>query len=317
MEVVFSSSSPMSWQFCRHIVPAVSVTLTHSALTQPSFTSLPRANQRQEPSHRQHIFALFQISIFRRRGNGSPPRHPSRLPYRTLAEAISMFPNATSMAHTANAEQAFRLFNLPQELQDNIFAFAYPRAPNSRTIFKADWNSFHPRRDLDSDKRAHFPPLKVNEWLISRRFFLPAATTWISAQDLERGALISAHYNSFDSFVSKRIGLWLDNARAATVKVEYARLMSNNLVRAIGARCPKLRELTLGIGQDFFTMVSHKEAHVDRIEETDFAAVFTPLDGRRAPGLFGASKQTLPSESAQPLTLHSGSKVCLVPSTRY
>lgn len=51
------------------------------------------------------------------------------------------------------------LFDLPQELQDMVFAFAYPRVPNLNILVKGSRASHDP-----------FPKLKVDEWLVSRRY---------------------------------------------------------------------------------------------------------------------------------------------------
>ncbi|KAK6419062.1 hypothetical protein LTR95_017107 [Oleoguttula sp. CCFEE 5521] len=77
----------------------------------------------------------------------------------------------------------FRLFNLPQELQDSIFAFAYPAESTTRWIFPNEWRLRKVekrRRSLDYVMKS-FPRFKIDDWLVSKRYFVGAATAQIGS----------------------------------------------------------------------------------------------------------------------------------------
>nr|OQO23356.1 hypothetical protein B0A51_08030 [Rachicladosporium sp. CCFEE 5018] len=77
----------------------------------------------------------------------------------------------------------FRLFDLPQELQDLIFAFAYPAEPTTRWIFPNEWKLREVekrRRSLDYVMKP-FPRFKIDDWLVSKRYFVGAATAQIGS----------------------------------------------------------------------------------------------------------------------------------------
>lgn len=75
----------------------------------------------------------------------------------------------------------FRLYDLPQELQDMISEKACPRKRRLNFVFKEDWD-----RDEHYDRMSQapqympraFPSLKVTEWMVSKRFFRAAAKAW-------------------------------------------------------------------------------------------------------------------------------------------
>jgi hypothetical protein len=74
------------------------------------------------------------------------------------------------------------LFTLPQELQDSIFEFAYTE-PNFKAVSKVLWEVRQDRlRKSTGTPRVAFPPPKVNEWMVSKRYFRSAASAWVGAQ---------------------------------------------------------------------------------------------------------------------------------------
>ncbi|KAK6439869.1 hypothetical protein LTR95_003923 [Oleoguttula sp. CCFEE 5521] len=77
----------------------------------------------------------------------------------------------------------FRPFDLPQELQDLIFAFAYTAEPTTKWIFPNEWRLREVekrRRSLDYVMKP-FPRFKINDWLVSKRYFVGAATAQIGS----------------------------------------------------------------------------------------------------------------------------------------
>jgi len=85
---------------------------------------------------------------------------------------------------STNAKPAstFRLFDLPQELQDAIFEFAYTE-PCFKFVSKTMWDVVqrHTRRSTGKPK-VDFPMHKVNEWMVSKKYFRAAAQAWVESQ---------------------------------------------------------------------------------------------------------------------------------------
>ncbi|OQO07416.1 hypothetical protein B0A48_07113 [Cryoendolithus antarcticus] len=77
----------------------------------------------------------------------------------------------------------FRLFDLPQELQDLVFGFAYPAEPTTRWIFPNEWKL----REVEKRRRSleyvmqPFPRFKIDDWLVSKRYFVGAATAQLGS----------------------------------------------------------------------------------------------------------------------------------------
>jgi hypothetical protein len=83
----------------------------------------------------------------------------------------------------ANFTGPFRLFDLAQELQDKIFELAYTE-PNFRIVFKSMWESKQTHvRNTTGKAKVDFPThaSKVNEWMVSKKYFRAAAKAWVDA----------------------------------------------------------------------------------------------------------------------------------------
>jgi hypothetical protein len=84
----------------------------------------------------------------------------------------------------ANFTGPFRLFDLAQELQDKIFQLAYTE-PNFKIVFKSMWESKQTHvRNTTGKAKVDFPThaSKVNEWMVSKKYFRAAAKAWVDAQ---------------------------------------------------------------------------------------------------------------------------------------
>jgi hypothetical protein len=77
------------------------------------------------------------------------------------------------------------LFDLPQELVDMIFDFAYQKHAGGRLISLHAWHE----RERDRRRAQHgytmkpFPAPKVEEFMINKKFFTLAARTWVQQQE--------------------------------------------------------------------------------------------------------------------------------------
>lgn len=95
------------------------------------------------------------------------------------------------------------LFDLPQELLDIIFEHAIPRLEDTKIISRSTWNYKELRNRKECGKSYIFRPYPapvVDQFLVSKRYFLNAAKVFISKQTLKdprdyynRGS--SPHYN--------------------------------------------------------------------------------------------------------------------------
>jgi len=77
---------------------------------------------------------------------------------------------------------AFRLFDLPQELQDLIFELAYTE-PSFKLVSKPMWDLLQTETRRSTGKpKVDFPTHKVNEWMVSKKYFRAAAKAWVGTQ---------------------------------------------------------------------------------------------------------------------------------------
>lgn len=78
-----------------------------------------------------------------------------------------------------------QLFDLPQEIQDMIFDYAYPKVNDLKILYKRTWDFKEKRKRKERGKGykiQQFPSLKVDEFLVSKRFYLAAAKAFIGNQ---------------------------------------------------------------------------------------------------------------------------------------
>jgi hypothetical protein len=157
---------------------------------------------------------------------------------------------------TVTEPGTFRLFDLPQELQDAIFEFAYTER-RYKNVYKRDWDIHQTHLRKTTDKpRVDFPPHKVNEWMVSKRYFRAAARAWIGAQTCkevikERVNKPTYSDNRFPTLSHALVdgGLFLEFARALIfyLREPICRSDSQQI-----SHCRRLRRLAFVIDEDFF-----------------------------------------------------------------
>lgn len=94
---------------------------------------------------------------------------------------------ASTMENGATTNKS-RLLNLPQELQDHIFDYAYPPPPEgTKLISRKQWDERERKARLnDSSHTARpFPPLKVADFLVSKKFLANAAAAYVGYQQID------------------------------------------------------------------------------------------------------------------------------------
>jgi hypothetical protein len=177
------------------------------------------------------------------------PRGPAS--HRTQA-ATNSIPAAKSLSTKADA---IHLFTLPQELQDAIFEFAYTE-PSFKAINKGLWDVRPDRlRKSTGTPRVAFPPPKVAEWIVSKRYFRSAAKAWVGAQtSLERiqnGEPSDSAFELFESFhpfVGMNSGLFYELATAFQLAMPryYRPHYSERIMQ-----CRRMRHLICLIDEEF------------------------------------------------------------------
>jgi hypothetical protein len=121
---------------------------------------------------------------------GGIPSEPRKSPFFVISNSPSALNNTgpttlnprESSSTNAKPTSQNHLLDLPQELQDMIFELAYTE-PMFKIIYKVNWAAEQTRlRKRTGKPRVELPPQKVNEWMVSKRYFQAAAEAWVAAQ---------------------------------------------------------------------------------------------------------------------------------------
>lgn len=157
-----------------------------------------------------------------------------------------------------------RLFDLPQELQDIIFDYAYGVQSDSTIICKAtrDPLPFH------LWIRA-FPPHKVDEWMVSKRYLRSAAQAWMKAQAFSEEPRFT-HMKACTLFIRHQFGLYVDYGVNATIAYKPESWAKD--YRAL-LKCRSLKSLVLIVCYDVFIAVPHKLPWQDLFTDNDLEAI--------------------------------------------
>ena len=117
---------------------------------------------------------------------------------------------STAPRPSDSPKSGMHLFDLPQELQDVIFDYAYPPRRKFETTSRSYWEMIETRkrRDIGKSYQLHpFPGPLVSRLLVSKRFFLNAAKAFIGNRVIPRPYLYynerssSLRYNIVHRFV--------------------------------------------------------------------------------------------------------------------
>ena len=150
---------------------------------------------------------------------------------------------ASALDNSSGRPACFRLFDLPPELQDIVFAYAFQKAKKSHLVFKRVWAE----KEVKSRKkdRAVFVPRpfsqqpKVDQWMVSRQFFLSAARAWM--RSLRSGHTLGSNKveEMHSHFALDRDGLYEDYVVRASYEIFYYILTLQ--------RWPNLQHVTLAV----------------------------------------------------------------------
>jgi len=186
---------------------------------------------------------------------------------------------SSATSNTAENPPCFRLFNLPQELQDSVFIFAYPEVEGLSIVFKDDWpfvEEVRKKKERSNFVRRAFPAPKVSEWLVSRKFFTAAARAWMPAQAPAFARCSSTYRNVCTAFLIQGSGLYMQSAAQATLDMNHMFGAGNiaDIVLANVALCPRLQRLHLLVDEEMFSDLASKHACEHELEESDLEEVY-------------------------------------------
>lgn len=199
----------------------------------------------------------------------------------------------TAIAHLSfkKKKQPLHLFQLPQEIQDMTFDFAYPAVPGLRAITKKQWDraQWKLRRDQGPGYICKpFPEAKVSEFLVSKRFFVSAARSFISHQTFDR------------IFMRELILHYDDSAILQYVAKAELCLISISMLRHAGVILPNLRSLNLEISEFAFEeTLPSKFPWEEELTILDLRPILEKYDIDRITGVEEFNADILRSRSAK------------------
>lgn len=116
------------------------------------------------------------------------------------------FLRGPSCEKPAAKKQPLTLFSLPQELLDIIFGLAYPTVEGIKISTYNRKQSDNRRRMREGDNTGPIPlwSPKVNEFMVSRRFFEEAARAWVRNQHFHEPEL-RTHVSLLQEFIEPEL----------------------------------------------------------------------------------------------------------------
>jgi len=174
-----------------------------------------------------------------------------------------MPPGQPAQVTHADAPSRCFLFELPQELQDLIFSYAYPETQPLKIVFKPTWD-----QNEEKNRMSHgsdcvtkpFPRLRIEEWLVSKRYFLAAADAWMSIQDFGAGGGQSWGDSISHTFISAELGLFQTFCIHATVSFDLSyKSLTEHPIKAL-KMCCRLRDLKIFVDHQSFSGIAGQYA---------------------------------------------------------
>lgn len=157
------------------------------------------------------------------------------------------------------------LFSLPQAILDHIFTVSYPPIPNLRLITLSTWHA----RSLHRQNRSSTPSIlsdpKVNDFLISKRYFLLASKAWISNQTFSDLDFVqSAKYIGNQREERKLGGIFFSFAKRFRLKSRHLPCICD---------FPSLEEAIIDVDDDVFAGSKPREAWKEVFAEEELVSL--------------------------------------------
>nr|OQO23360.1 hypothetical protein B0A51_08034 [Rachicladosporium sp. CCFEE 5018] len=227
-------------------------------------TEAPDSKKQRRPAPSETSNAEVGYCVVPMAGSSTIVQSPT-MPSASDAQSDSTTPTAPSAAVTSTSG----FFGpLPQELEDLIFEFAHQRDPAIKFMTASDW------AEKEEDKRRKsrtyvalpFPTNFVSQWLVSKRYFIAAASVWFGSEPFNFTSTFDPQTITVTSGLRhelSRLGLFRD--LATVMKDRYAHHMS------WPPKCKQLTELTL--------VMDHEWEYCTRgISKYAWQEPFTPAD---------------------------------------
>lgn len=138
------------------------------------------------------------------------------------------------------------LWDLPQELIDMVFNLAFQRPTSSKWIYKGRWDNreeHHKKENFSGYVKKPFPQRKIEDFLVSKRFFTAASQAWFSSGTWSVDDR-NWRFSIVDSFLECENGLFFQYAKKLK---RFSTGYDYEISKMAG-----LRELELKIGEDEF-----------------------------------------------------------------
>ncbi|KAK6439900.1 hypothetical protein LTR95_003876 [Oleoguttula sp. CCFEE 5521] len=144
-------------------------------------------------------------------------------------------PVATGQVVASSTSDRLQLFGLPQELQDIIFEFAYPRDA-TKYRYGTTWrrSEKNKRKEIRGYVPKPFTGHFVDRWMVSKAFFVSAARAWFTSSAFD----LTFHFPS-RGFHGQNFGLFREFV--VSLKMEYSNYMR------LPASCKSLTKLEIVI----------------------------------------------------------------------
>ncbi|KAK5123892.1 hypothetical protein LTR85_002088 [Meristemomyces frigidus] len=162
--------------------------------------------------------------------------------------------SATAISTQAEPTPPRHLWQLPREIRDLIFDHVYPHEEGFAPMSHRDWDAHEKERSRPSVEHVarRFPTHKVNDFMVSKQYFLAASGAYISNQTFS--------HDCADLFVDEGgiIYQWMTAAQAHSRYMQWLHSF------------PRLRHVTVEIDEEAFEALEPKYAWREALTEEAF-----------------------------------------------
>ncbi|KJX94563.1 hypothetical protein TI39_contig4175g00013 [Zymoseptoria brevis] len=191
----------------------------------------------------------------------------------TSQEAITANTKTEEKVWLVTTRQPLHFFDFPQEIVDHILGFAYPEEELCKFIVKKDWDEeeMERKRINFAYELRPFPPRKVCEFMVAKKFFACATAAWVGNQEfIHRSARPASSSDSiFDG-----LGTWIIWRTDFAIVERLCKRLTTQFRSAVNLdRLPNLSRLTLRVGADSFKVLEPRFAWQFALTEEDLVKV--------------------------------------------
>ncbi|SMQ52618.1 unnamed protein product [Zymoseptoria tritici ST99CH_1A5] len=191
----------------------------------------------------------------------------------TSQEAITANTKTEEKVRLVTTRQPLHFFDFPQEIVDHILGYAYPEEDLAKFVVKEDWDEeeMERKRINFAYELRPFPPRKVCDFMVSKKFFACATAAWVGNQEfIHRSARPASSSNSiFDG-----LGTWRTRRTDFAIVERLCKRLTTQFRSVLTLdRLPNLSRLTLRVGADSFQVLEPRFAWQFALTEEDLVKV--------------------------------------------